>query len=287
MNFKLTNTKLAVLGLALLIADVGAAVAATVVLSGVGSCTYDSFNAQANGDMSVTCASTKPQDPTVIPVCAPTASANTISAGGTVTLYANCTNPSITKYAWSITDPISNYSAASSTISVTQQVNTTYSVVATNAAGNSAPASKTVLVSSEQVGSNDPNCKVVDVTWPNAYTYGQAWQYLPKGKILAMRLKVPENKAPASAGTAYADVAKYLSISDKECDFSPELATKGCMTGARTNDPTLWTTGGNEAGMCKLPPAGSFVYYNVKNSKTLTGADECPVGKDCRFGHFW
>lgn len=132
------------------------------------------------------------------------------------------------------------------------------------------------------------NCTVVDITWSNSFKYGvSTWQHLPNGKMLAMRMKVPENKLPASTGTAYSDVPKYMSISSKACDFSAALALKGCMGGARTNDPSIWTTGGNETGMCKLPPPGSYVYYNVKNTRTLSGEDVCPVGKDCKFGHFW
>lgn len=148
MKSKLMNTNGAILGLALLMAYSVPVLAGTVTLSGVtgNSCSsYTGYSADANGNLTVTCAAdTAPAPtPTGAPVCSLTASPTTISAGATSTLIATC-SPVATSYAW--TGSGAGTFTAGGTVSPSNT--TTYTVIGTNDIGPGNTASVVVTVSS-------------------------------------------------------------------------------------------------------------------------------------------
>ncbi len=133
------------------------------------------------------------------------------------------------------------------------------------------------------------NCNIKPITWPSGglNLATTPLQHLPRGQMVAFRTKVPEGRPLVRSGTGYADVPKYMSISTNPCDFSESLKLSRCMTGAKTNDPIIWNTTQNDPGYCQLPPAGTTIYFSLKNSDTPTGPDTCIPGADCKFYFYW
>lgn len=284
MKLKLMSVKFAALGLALLVADAGTALAATVALNGGtgSSCSYTAYSADSNGNMQVTCESVTPP-PIGAPVCTLTASPTTISPGGSSVLTASC-SPAATSYVWTG----SGFTTTASGGNVTPATNTTYTVTGSNTAGPGNTASATVAVSvTTPPPGVPPNCTVVDVTWAPGFKYGVTpWQYLPSGKMLAFRMTVPATKKISMAGTAYADVPELLSVSTNACDFSAGLVKDSCM-GSGNNNPALYNGPPTVAGAYCKTPVGSVIYYNVKHAASPDGVDTCPAGKVCKFSLYW
>lgn len=287
MKYKFMNIKITVLGLALLMVDAEPVLAATVSLNGgTGtSCTYNEYSADLNGNLQVTC--TTGQTNPGAPVCTLTANPSTISSGGSSQLTAVCSG-SPTSYSW--TGPgTSIFSPTTSSGSVSPTSTTTYTVAGTNTvAGNAVSAVVTVSTPSQTPGNLPAGCKIVDLTWPtgglNLKTTPQ--QHMLKGQMFAFRTTVPAGRALVRSGTEYAEVPKYMSISTNACDFNESLKVSKCMNGARTNDPLIWNTTESTA-YCQLPPAGTTVYFNIKNSTSSTGPDTCADGQDCKYYFYW
>jgi hypothetical protein len=147
MKSKFMNAQIAAISIALMVIDAGPSQAATIALSGTAnsSCTYTSFSANSSGDITVICASVD-IPPTAVPVCTPTATVNPVASGGATRLDANCTNLPISSYAWS-TIPASGFSATGTSVTVNPTVATTYSVIATNAEGQSIASQVIVTIS--------------------------------------------------------------------------------------------------------------------------------------------
>lgn len=290
LKFKLMNTKITVLGLALLMVDAGPVLAATIALNGgTGtSCSYTAYSADSSGNLQVTCDNAT--SPAGAPVCSLAASPSTISSGTPSQLTANCSG-SPTSYTWTGSGT-ADFTSSTSSGPVSPASTTTYTVTGVNPYGSSS-SSTTVTVSTSVASSPPPsgnipaNCTVVDVTWAPGFKYGVTpWQNLASGKMVAFKMTVPANKRISMAGTAYADVPELLSISTSACDFSAALAKNNCMAGG-DNDPVMYNGPGSTTGAYCNTPVGSVIYYNVKHATSPDSTDTCPAGKICKFSLYW
>lgn len=150
VNLKLTNTKLAILGMVLLAFGASSAFAGTVVLTGAtgNTCSsYSNFSVDTNGNLTVNCSGTNSPTPTqaVVPSCTLIASPATISPGASSTLTASC-SPAATSYIW--TGPgMNGISTASARGTVSPTGTTPYSVTGVNSAGTGNTDTKFVTVS--------------------------------------------------------------------------------------------------------------------------------------------
>ncbi|MEQ1835215.1 MAG: hypothetical protein ABL862_02015 [Candidatus Nitrotoga sp.] len=144
MNKKLINTRGAVIGIALLMFNVGIVSASSITLNGAtgNSCTYSTFSVDSNGNLSATCIVTSP---TSTPTCSLVASSSTINAGSSTVLTASC-SPAATSYAWTGAGT-SNFTSGGN---VTPTATTTYTVIGTNGDGQGNIASATVTVATTQ-----------------------------------------------------------------------------------------------------------------------------------------
>jgi hypothetical protein len=142
MNTKLSNRRSAVIGLALLMFNVGPVLASSITLNGAtgNTCDYSAFTVDSNGDLTATCVTTSPT-PTPTPQCTLSASPSTISAGATSILTASC-SPVATSYVWTGAGT-ENFTSGGS---VTPTVSTTYTVIGTNGNGSGNTASRTVSI---------------------------------------------------------------------------------------------------------------------------------------------
>jgi|GEM_PF-3054223 len=147
MNSKLFNTRIVVIGLALLMLGSEPVLAgSSITLSGItgNSCLYSSFTADSVGNLTAVC-NTSPPPPTLTPTCTLAASPSIISAGATSTLIASC-SPAATSYAWTGTGT-SSFTSSTSSGTVTPSTTTTYSVIGSNGDGPGNTASATVSIS--------------------------------------------------------------------------------------------------------------------------------------------
>lgn len=295
MKFKLMSTRVAVLGMVLMMVNAGSALASSVTLSGVtgSSCSpYTSIVVDANGNLIIDCAAVV--TPTVVPVCnTPTASVNPVVAGGATTLSVNCSG-SPTSYAWS-TNPSSSFTSSGSTVAVNPSVATTYSVIATNAIGPS--VAKEVLVTITTSPPPPPidtaSCTVVPITWTagldlrRGLSTSTPLQRLPAGKTAAFSMIVPASIANSSARTNYSvGVNKDMAISTTACSFDA-ITSSSCKVLGQP-DPVVKYAAGQVLRNCQLPAAGSVVYFNVRNGKDANGADKCTVGgTGCEYYFTW
>ncbi|MCE9549682.1 MAG: hypothetical protein K8R50_01525 [Betaproteobacteria bacterium] len=144
MNTKLINTRSAVIGLVLLMLNVGSVSAGSITLSGVtgNSCSYSTFTVDSNGNLTAACNTSPPPAPTLTPTCSLVASPSTISAGSISTLTASC-SPAATSYAWTGAGT-ANFTSGGT---VTPTATTTYTVIGTNGDGPGNTASATVTIS--------------------------------------------------------------------------------------------------------------------------------------------
>ena len=146
MKLKFLNTKGAVFVLAAMMVNTGPVLAGALTLTGgtVNSCSsYTGYNADANGNLTVTCGNTDSSSPTAPPTCTLTASSYTISADASSILTANC-SPAATSFAW--TGPGTSGFTGGGQVSPASTA--TYTVTGSNGigAGNTSP-SVTVTVS--------------------------------------------------------------------------------------------------------------------------------------------
>ena len=296
MKFNLMSTRVAVLGMVLMMVNAGSALAASVTLSGVtgSSCSpFTSINADNNGNLIVVCAANV--TPSVEPVCnTPTASVNPVVAGGATTLSVNCSG-SPTGYAWS-TNPTSSFTSSGSTVAVNPSVPTTYSVIATNAIGPS--AAKEVLVTITTSPPPPPpgtaSCTVVPITWTAGLDLRQGLasstplQHLPAGKTYAFSMVVPAGINSSSARTSYTvGVNKDMALSTTACSFTGGLSNAYCKS-LGAPDAVVRYSPTSKFLYCTLPPAGTTVYFNVRNGLESTGADTCKRGgAGCEFDFSW
>lgn len=285
MKTKLMNTKAAAFILAFMMVDSGPALAATVSLSGAtNSCSYDSYTALANGNLSVICSggTTPPLAPTEVPACT---SLIVSPVSTSYVLTANCTGAD--SYKWTGGTAAGS---TSTTVTVSPTAQTVYLVQGLNSKGLSLPVEATVTpqTSAPPPSSDIPaNCTVVDITWAPGFKFGiTPVHHLPSGKMFAFKMTVPANSPYHESKIGYATEQKYMSISANACDFSAAVDYK-CKAYSKVNNPLIWNTGGNESGACHLPPAGSVVYYNVRNASSATGPDSCPVGSSCPLSLGW
>ncbi len=267
-----------------------------------GTVTIDMKNAysisDSNGNTIITCNPPGNSTPTPVPVpaqplatpsCTLTASPASISPGASSTLTANCT-PAATSYIWN-GPGMSGLSTGTYTGNVNPTNTATYSVKGVNASGigNAVSASVTVSAITNTISKN---CSIIDITWPPSVIFGTTpLQSMPADKMFAFKTKVTEKMYTQIVrfGTLYGNAIKTMTVSTVPCDFSPTLGptngTNRCTIVGRP-DPSI-QVGGPEmtenTNYCHLPPVGSTVYFNIKNTSGPTGANTCTSGVNCSY----
>lgn len=310
---KMRSTKIAgpglVLSFILSLVTAELASAGTITIDLKNTCPY-SATTDAEGNLLISCigstttAPTRPSTPTPTPTpavnsqeaptCSVTASLSKIQPGGLTTLTANC-RPAATSYIWSGSGT-NGLPSGSYSITVSPNVTTTYSVKGINNTGIGLSASQTVTVTTPAPVSAVPkNCHIVDITWGSGldirgYEWSNPKQYLLNGQMVAYRMKVTEDfGGNHTAGTAYNNVMKQMSVSSSPCDFSPSLAANSCMATGKA-DTKLYYSRNESSGVCRLPAVGSYVYFNLKNvvRNPASTSISCPAGSgDCSFYFMW
>jgi hypothetical protein len=237
-----------------------------------------------------------------VPVCSLTAngfSALTLTAAGSVTLAASCTN-SPTSYTWTgVTGPVAG---ASQTVQV--GATTTFGVTATNASGTSSPASVTVTVNiaaapppTASFCSQYPNVQPTIVApWGTggSWTTGASGGF-PYNGVLVFQITVPAG-TPASIIAGKFAVSEFqglptmrqATISKSACDFrTPDY--KG------DNGPLTWSNGTTATtSFAVVPPeqvgltgavaglvAGQTYFINVRNFSIDLNGISCPTNSTC------
>ena len=176
MNFKLMNTKSAPIILAVLMANSLAVQAGTVTLTGVTTNTcaaYTGYNADANGNLTITCSGETEQTPTVAPSCTLTASPSTISSGSSSMLIANC-SPAATSYVWTGI----NFTGSGGNVSPVST--TTYSVTGSNSVGNGNTATREITVTEATpppTNNSTPGTRTTPPTTQSSLSDIKAWNY--------------------------------------------------------------------------------------------------------------
>ena len=227
------------------------------------------------------------------PSCTLTASASTISLGGSSTLTANCTSTP-TSYTWT-----GGTCAGSTTSSctVTPGATTPYTVRATNAAGTSSAAAATVTVIIPGA------CTLVNTNIPITYLtdFGHNFnQRMSRGESVSYQFTTPDRESPG--GTIVKDnstiglpVEGFINVSTSQCDFTyPTLVAPWNTLDATWNGCGNWFASGSlqyhveyvdshQIGRCSLRPNTTY-YINIRNeSQGNLGVDTCPQGVTCGF----
>ena len=234
------------------------------------------------------------------PVCSITANgfaSLTLTAAGSVTLAASCTN-SPTSYTWTgVPSPVAG---ASQTVNVS--TTTTFSVTATNASGTSSPASVTVTanIATPPASSFCGQYPNVQPTIVASWGQGGSWTTgalggFPYNGVLVFQFTVPPG-APNSVTAGKLAVSEFqglatmrqVTISTQACDFrSPDY--KG------VNGPLTWSNGttatvsfgvvspdqvGATGALAGLV-AGQTYFVNVRNWSIDLNGISCPTGSVC------
>lgn len=226
-------------------------------------------------------------------MCSLSANPTNPYAGSTTTLTANCTQ-SPTPYSW-----VNCFAATGSACQATsaQTGTVTYSVTATDAFGQSSPASITLDWQPPPPGADlcGSYAKVmrVDLVWGGYVDTNDPGGGLEDDMVLAGRITVPANATGTSipgvtSAVEHVDgpAARILSISPSACDFrgfepsvypslDPTGATKPIAWGFGINPSVqfaLYTMPGNQP---KLVP-GQTYYINIRNAEFSGAEGTCP-----------
>lgn len=255
---------------------------------------------------------------TPIPVCSPTVTtvpgSLVAGTGGTANFTANCTN-SPTGYTWTPVTAgapaLTNANTATPSVTVGAGVaagSYQYSLVASNAGGNSATANASFTVSAAPVA----NCVIKDkaADYPNWMAGNNPAPLGSPGSVgapeifqaaletIAYRFELSELYNPVDPGATgnfslyepTLGVATTMSITVNPCEFTNSPVVPACQrTNGNGNFGLNYTRFSHPAGndalinanYCRLPNPGSqtFLYVNIRYAPAASAAN--PTGSTC------
>ncbi len=210
----------------------------------------------------------------------------TVASASITTPESDSLANSWTKTDTSIAD-LNSCSATSPTCAVKPAAATTYSVNGSKAGVTYQPALATATVSLVTA-----NCQIKDITWPQGWTLIPGPDYTPeqtmnRGQMYAFRVVIPEG-GPHWTGTIYGNVGHQISVSTNACEWTDAQRAAGCAV-VGPADTLLYVSSSLTDTVpyaCQLK-AGETYYYNLKNTDTWNGPDNCDPGKNCTYHLFW
>lgn len=217
------------------------------------------------------------------PSCTLTASPSTIAPNGSSTLTASCNPVATNGYTWTGGTCAGN-ATATCTVSLAAG-SQTYTVTGNDLTGPGTAASATVAVVADAGCPNGYTYTVVPVTWISGVSIGGPLQTMNHCEVKAFQVTNMPARSYALSETVYADVVKYMSISQTPFDFSPALEAAGCA-GGYFNNPQLTNSTTARPGACSVVQGATY-YFNVRNALSRDGADACPAGHTCQFYLSW